>query len=135
MPPRAALLLGYDLHPIEFEFVAARDLSLTERLEHGEFWRARNWAHPAWIASAANAIVRHNVDFEDGGYWMHAGVGVDLHQPVADGADLMVQGRVVELFERSVHRFMICDVLVTVGGAPAASIRSTSVYGAASVSP
>lgn len=75
--------------------------------------------------------MRNNVAFEDGGYWMHAGVRLDLHQPVPDGAHLVGTGRVSELFRRTAHRFMVCDVAIGIGGSPAASIRSTSVYGAA----
>jgi hypothetical protein len=132
VPPRAELLDRYELHPIEFEHVAERDLPRADRLAHGGFWSERSWAHPAWLASAANAIVRHNVAFEDGGYWLHAGIEVALHHPVLDGADLVARGCVVELFERSTHRFMVCDMSLIADGVPAASIRSTSVYGAAS---
>ncbi len=131
VPPRDELLDGYELHPIDFDHVAERDLLLACHLTHGALWAERGWAHPGWLASAANAIVRHNVNFEDGGYWMHAGVTVDLHQPVADGAHLTARGRVTELFQRATHRFMVCEVSIESDGTPAASIRSTSVYGAA----
>ena len=131
VPPQAELLDGYELHPIEFDYVAERDLRLTDHLVHAGFWQRIGWAHPAWLASAANAIVRNNVAFEDGGYWMHAGVRLDLHQPVPDGAHLVATGRVSKLFRRTAHRFMVCDVAIGIGGSPAASIRSTSVYGAA----
>jgi hypothetical protein len=131
VPPRAASLTDYELHPVEFEFRADRDLRIVDHLGHAAFWRERGWAHPAWLASAANAIVRCNVDFEDGGYWLHAGVGVALHAPVRDGAHLVARGRVTELFERSTHRFMVCDVTIESDDQAMASIRSTSVYGAA----
>ena len=133
VPPVAELLDGYQLHPIEFDHVAERDLTLTKGLERADSWQRNGWAHPAWLASAANAIVRHNVAFEDGGYWVQAGVTVDLHRPIPDGAHLVAAGQVSELFQRSTHRFMVCDVSICADGAPAASVRSTSVYGAATV--
>lgn len=131
VPPRAELLDGYELHPIEFDFVAGRDLGLARHLAHGATWLERGWAHPGWLASAANAIVRYNVDFDNGGYWKHAGIAVHLHEPVNDGAHLIARGRVTELFERATHRFMVCGVTIDCDGAPAASMFSTSVYGAA----
>ncbi len=131
VPPVAELLDSYQFHPIGFDHVAERDLRFTEGLERADSWSRNGWAHPAWLASAANAIIRHNVAFEDGGYWVQAGVTVDLHRPIQDGARLVAAGQVNELFQRSTHRFMVCDVSICEDGAPAASIRSTSVFGSA----
>lgn len=45
VPPQAELLDGYELHPIEFDHVAERDLRLTDHLVQAGFWRRIGWAH------------------------------------------------------------------------------------------
>jgi hypothetical protein len=134
VPPSRERLDGFVLHPVEFDFVADRDLAFAAHLPSGSFWADRQWAHPAWLGLGAQAIVRHNIDFEDGGYWMYAGLQIQLHAPVFDGSHLEMRGRVSDLFDRTNHRFATCEVLAIVNDDVVASMHSTFVYGPAQTS-
>lgn len=119
---------GLVLTPVRCTFLADRDLEMTPPMADGAFWREHRWAHPAWLSSAANAIFRENVEFASPTHWHHAGIETTMHAPVPDGAEVVVAGRVVELFDRPRNRFVVSATEATVDGLPVMSLRSTFVY-------
>jgi hypothetical protein len=132
VPPFPDTVGGLVLRPLEFDFIADRDLAFVNELADGEWWRSRGWAHPAWIASGANALLAKSISFDNGGYWRHAGSELRQRHPIASGARLLLQGRVDELFQGPHHRFGVAAVSVLANNVPAAELRVTFVYGAAS---
>lgn len=126
--PTPEALAGLIFDPLHFRFDAARDLAFVAGLPDADFWRSERTAHPAWLGSAANAITRNNIDFGSGGRWLHAGLRVDLHAPVEDGASLEIAGRIESLFERRGRRFAVAALAVRAGSRVIASLRNTFVY-------
>jgi hypothetical protein len=120
------------LRPLEFDFIAERDLAFVDDLPDGDWWRSRGWAHPAWVASGANAVLANSIAFDDGGYWRHSGSEMRQLRPIGSGARLLLKGRVEELFQGRHHRFGVAAISVFANGVPAAALRVTFVYGAAS---
>jgi acyl-coenzyme A thioesterase PaaI-like protein len=116
------------LTPIRFCFEADRDLQFTRSIEDSRFWTDRGWAHPAWLASATNAIVRQNVAFPPPGHWTNAGVEFHLHAPIGPGSLVTMTGVIDELFDRRRHRFAVASITASVDGEPVASLRNTFVY-------
>jgi hypothetical protein len=94
----------------------------------GELWRRLGWAHPAWLASATNAIVRRNVDFAPPGTWTNAGLAVHQHEPIADGSTITLTGGIRELFDRGRNRFAVSALTAWVDGVAVASLDNTFVY-------
>jgi hypothetical protein len=131
VPPLPDAVEGLVLRTMEFDFRAGRDLSFVAELEDGEWWRRRGWAHPAWVATAANAVLANSIAFHDGSYWKHAGTELRHLQPIASGARLRIDGRVERVFQGPHHRFAVATMTVRSDGVPAAALRVTFVYGAA----
>lgn len=119
---------GLMLGPLSFVFDANRDLAFTRGLDDADFWTDRRWAHPAWIASASNAVIRTHIDFPPPGGWTNAGLALTMHEPVTDATTLTIGGQVTETFDRGDHRFAVADLLVGAGTEPIVSIRNTFVY-------
>lgn len=128
VPNTREALDGLVLTPIRFTFLADRDLEMTPNMADGSFWRDHRWAHPAWLGSAANAIFRENVEFASPLHWHHAGIETTVHGAVPDGAEVVVAGRVGELFDTARNQFAVSATEATVNGEPVMSIRSTFVY-------
>jgi hypothetical protein len=131
VPPFQAAVGCLVLRPLEFDFLADRDLTFVEELPDGEWWQRRGWAHPAWVASGANAVLANSIAFSDGGYWKHAGSETQHLQPIASGARIRIDGRIERIFEGAHHRFAVAAMRVLADGVPAALLRATFVYGAA----
>ncbi|MDO8389457.1 MAG: hypothetical protein Q7V57_03135 [Actinomycetota bacterium] len=128
VPNTHAALDGLVLTPVRCTFLADRDLEMTPGMADGGFWREHRWAHPAWVASAANAVFRENVEFESPTHWHHAGIETTFHAPVTDGAEVVLAGRVAQLFDTARNRFAVSATEATVNGEPVMSLRSTFVY-------
>ena len=129
--PEPASIDGLVLRPVTFTFDAARDLRIGDHLPGGEFWQQRGWAHPGWIATAANAAARMSIELRPE-RWMYAGVRIDLHRAAPDASVLTIGGRVAELFESRRYRFAVCELaLHDAAIGPVASMRTTFVYGTA----
>jgi hypothetical protein len=126
--PNSDSLAGRVLAPIHFSFDAERDLRFAETLSDYPEWQRRGWAHPAWLGSAANALIRMNIDFAQDGQWLHAGLRIDLRAPIRDRARIEMGGRVETLFERGPYRFAACALEAIAEGEPVASMRTTFVY-------
>ena len=77
-----------------FTFDAARDQPFTSAIADGPLWSGNGWAHPAWMASAANAVIHENISFTEPGQWLHAGLQWDTHRPVTDGSPITVGGSI-----------------------------------------
>ena len=116
------------LIPVRFRFDAARDLAFDAPMVDSSFWVERGWAHPAWMASAANAIIRRNVDFPSPGHWLHAGLRLSMHAPIDDGSVIDLTGRIDELFGGRRHRFAVAALEASVAGRPVMSMRNTFAY-------
>jgi hypothetical protein len=119
---------GLVFHPVGFEFLAERDLTLATHLPLGSFWIDRGWAHPGWLATAANAVARTSVDLGVGTSWAYGGVRIALHAPIPDGSRLTISGGVSDLFETRRYRFAVCDLSIDADGRHAASMRTTFTY-------
>jgi hypothetical protein len=128
VPNTAAALEGLVFTPIRCTFLADRDLEMAPGMADGGFWLDHRWAHPAWLGSASNAIVRENVAFELPNQWHHSGIELTMHAPVADGDEVVLAGRIVELFETPRNQFAIAATEATVRGVQVMSLRSTFVY-------
>jgi hypothetical protein len=126
--PRRDDLTDRVFAPLTFEFDAARDLRFTERLSDGALWRRHGCAHPAWLASATNAIVRRNIDFAAPGTWTNAGLTVHQHEPIGDGSTITVTGGIRELFDRGRNRFAVAALTAWVDDVAVASLDNTFVY-------
>lgn len=126
--PDADALRDRTFPAMSFEFDAARDLAFVRHLADGATWRDRGWAHPAWLASATNALLRRSIDFGDPGTWLNAGMSIRQHAPIVDGATIILAGGIDELFERGRHSFAVAGITAWANGEPAASLRNTFVY-------
>ncbi len=82
-------------------------------------------AHPGWLLRAANYVLSRSVRL---GPWIHVASECRNHSVVTDGEVVATRGRVVELFERAGHRFVVLDVLTSVGDRPVTSVRHTAIY-------
>jgi hypothetical protein len=129
--PRPETLDGLELVSLEVDFDADRDLAFVGELEDGGWWRERGWAHPAGLASGANAVLERSIAFLDGGYWKHAGTEAQQLQPIESGSRVLFGGEIVELFDGPHHRFAIAAIQVLADGCPAAVLRVVFVYGPA----
>jgi len=127
LDPIADLVIGAELGSVELDFDAARDLAFTHRLDADDPWRAMSVAHPAWLTSAVNALIRRSVEFEDGRF-VHAGVAVSTRVPIETGAHLVVHAKVVDRFDTANRHFAVINVVFTSGGTPMVTLDHTIAY-------
>jgi hypothetical protein len=84
------------------------------------------FANPAFALGLANWILSANVRL---GPWIHAQSEVRNHAAIPLGSSLVVEGRVVDLFDRRGHEFVDLDVGVYLeAGAPALSASHRAIY-------
>ena len=127
----AELLDGLRLAPLRFEFDAGRDLMIVRDIADGATWSDHRWAHPAWLVSSANAVIKRSVDFGWPRVWVNAGTEIDLHGVVCDGETVEVEAAVESLFERGRHRFANVVFALSAAGRRVASVRYALIYGRA----
>jgi hypothetical protein len=89
-----------------------------QELDTDDLWRDRRDAHPAFIVSAANVVVRQAIDFIDG-RWLQGGANLRLFRPIADGSRLTFTGRVGKGFVAGERVFSLAEILVAADGEPA----------------
>ncbi len=82
-------------------------------------------AHPGWLLRGANYVLSQSVRL---GPWIHVGSECRHHSVVTDGEVVATRGLVVDLFEKRGHRFVVMDVLTSVGERPVSSVRHTAIY-------
>ena len=90
-----------------------------------EVYRDPPVAHPGWLLRGANYVLSQSVRL---GPWIHVGSECRHHSVVTDGEVVATRGRVVDLFERGGHRFVVLDVLTSVSDRPVSSVRHTAIY-------
>ena len=84
------------------------------------------FAHPAFTLALANWVLAANVRL---GPWIHAQSEVHHHGAIPLGSQLVVEGRIRDLFERSGHEFVDLDVAVFVEPDTAAlSVNHRAIY-------
>ena len=82
--------------------------------------------HPGYLIRFANAILVRNVEL---GPWIHVSSDVTHYSAVPLGEGFTTRARVVELFERKGHSFVVLDVLVArESGTPVTRTRHTAIY-------
>jgi hypothetical protein len=116
------LMLGSE----QFTFDADRDLEFTALLGD-DWWREHRVAHPTWLISAANGLLRNNLDFADG-RWVHAGATVQNIGVIESGSVIDLYGRFARLFVAGGRDFAEVDFLFAVDGAPKTMMRFVIVY-------
>ena len=121
-------LTSLRLQPLSFVFDAARDLHMVRDLEDGPVWIDHGWAHPAWLTSSANAMIRRSIDFGHPPTWINAGTSIDLHGCVLDGDTVVVEGSVNSMFDRGRHCFAVIGFAASVGSRRVMSMRYTLIY-------
>jgi hypothetical protein len=83
-------------------------------------------AHPAFTLALANWVLTANVQL---GAWIHAQSDVQYHGAIPLGSQLVVEGRIRDLFERGGHEFADLDVAVFVEpDTPALSVSHRALY-------
>jgi acyl dehydratase len=94
--------------------------------DHPAFRGPEAIAHPGYLIRHANTILARNVVL---GPWIHVSSDVEHFGLVHHGDPLSTRGRVVDLFERKGHRFVVLDVLVVAGDSRAVlRARHTAIY-------
>jgi hypothetical protein len=105
------------LGTLEVEFNLARDSAFVQHLDPDDPWQGRSDAHPAFIVSAANVLVRRAIDFIDG-RWLQGGANISLFRPIRAGSKLTFTGRMGGGFTTSARDFSMAEVLVSADGVP-----------------
>jgi acyl dehydratase len=81
--------------------------------------------HPGYLIRWANTVLTGTVQL---GPWIHVSSEVQHYSTVRAGEDFAARGRVVDLFERKGHRFVVLDVLLAAGERPVYRCRHTAIY-------
>ncbi len=118
LPGVASVIAGQSLGELATDFDASRDLAFVEELDADDPWRGRRDAHPAFVVSAANVVVRQAIDFIDG-RWLQGGANLRLFRPIADGSRLTLTGRIGTGFVAGERVFSLAEILVAADGEPA----------------
>jgi hypothetical protein len=116
------LVLGSE----RFTFDADRDLAFTTVIgDH--WWQEHRAAHPTWLISAANGLLRNNLDFADG-RWVHAGATVQHFGVIESGSVIDLYGRFTRLFVANGRDFAEVDFLFSVDNVRKTMMRFVIVY-------
>jgi hypothetical protein len=84
------------------------------------------WANPAFTLGCANWVLAQNVRL---GPWIHVQSEVRHFAAVPRGSGLVIESRVVDLFERGGHEFVDLDVAVFLApDTPALAARHRAIY-------
>lgn len=126
--PRPEELVGQVLGSVQLRFDMSQDGPDRGALESDDPWRSLPFAHPAWLSTAVNALIRDSIAVPDR-RWVHAGTSVRSIAPIAAGAAITVTARVDRLFDSSRHRFADIAAVVRSNGQPALTAMLTIVYG------
>lgn len=127
VPATAEMLDGLAFIAPAFGFDADRDLAFAAEVDPDGWWRRTRWAHPAWVVSAVNGVLRETIAFADG-RWVHAGTAITHLAPIPSGARVSIAGRVSSLFSTAAHDFAVVEALASTAGVPAMAMELTIVY-------
>jgi hypothetical protein len=111
------VIAGQPLGILEVDFDAARDNAFVRHLAADDPWQGRSDAHPAFIVSAANVLIRSAIDFVDG-RWLQGGANIEFFQRIPDGSQLTFTGRMGKGFTAGVRVFSMAEILVAADGVP-----------------
>ncbi len=94
--------------------------------DHAIYAGADALAHPGWLIRFANDVLHRSVLM---GPWIHVESKTTHFGLVRYGDDLSTRARVVELFERKGHHFVVLDVATFANGDRAIQrVRHTAIY-------
>ncbi|MGY2004432.1 hypothetical protein [Blastococcus sp. SYSU DS1024] len=82
-------------------------------------------AHPGWVLRLANRVLATNVVL---GPWIHASSTVQNYGLIHHGARLSCRGVVSKQYERSGHKFVELDLVLTADDELVATITHTAIY-------
>jgi hypothetical protein len=119
-PPLAGVsevIVRQRLGTLETEFDLARDSSFVQHLDPDDPWQGRSDAHPAFIVSVANVLVRRAIDFVDG-RWLQGGANIALFRPIPPHSKLTFTGRMGDGFIAGARDFSMAEILVSANGVP-----------------
>jgi hypothetical protein len=105
------------LGTLEVEFDLARDSSFVQHLDADDPWQGRSEAHPAFIVSVANVLIRRAIDFVDG-RWLQGGANMTFFRPIPPRSKLTFTGRMADGFTTSARDFSMAEILVSADGVP-----------------
>jgi hypothetical protein len=83
-------------------------------------------AHPGYLLGLANEIFVKNFKLNP---WIHVGSDLINHSLARDGEELVVRGRIRQVFERKGHQMVSMDLLLVAGERRVlAQVRHTAIY-------
>ena len=127
LDPSQYLFAGADLGSVSLIFDATRHSAFFSNLEPDDPWEGRTDAHPAWLISAGNALVRRSVAFQ-GGLFAQAGVTLSLFEPISSGAPVVIQGTVLDQFSKGSREFAVLRFTLSVNKRVHAIVDQTIAY-------
>jgi hypothetical protein len=83
------------------------------------------YANTSFLVGLTNSLLAANVAL---GPWLHLEARFQHFAPVPNGGDLIVEGEIVDLFEKKGHEFVDLDVSIFLGDAAALSARMRAIY-------
>ena len=122
-----SLSAGARYGSISVDFDAARDQAFLERLAVADPFFERGLAHPAWLLSAANALMRRALALPLPNS-AQAGVTITSLAPIVSGATLVIDGRLLERFDRGERHFLVSRIGVRSAGELVALLDLTSCW-------
>jgi acyl-coenzyme A thioesterase PaaI-like protein len=121
------LSVGTRFGSIEIDFDARRDQGFLNALSRPDPFQALGIAHPGWLLSAVNAIIRRAVALPRTNS-AQAGTTITSFAPIGSGATLLLDGQVLELFESKGRHYVVTSATVRAGEVVAAVVEVTSCY-------
>lgn len=123
-----SLAIGTVLGSIDAEFTpeAAARLVIEVPDDHTTYQGPAAVAHPGYLIRFANDVLHRTVRM---GPWIHVESQTQHFGLVRFGDQLTTRARVIELFERKGHRFVVLDVATFANGdGPVQRVRHTAIY-------
>jgi hypothetical protein len=120
----ASFSIGEPLGSLEFTLDLSGDAEFLDNMvETSPIYR--DLCHPAFWIAQANEILAHNIAL---GPWIHTASETQHYAIGRDGARLSLRGRVVDLYEKRGHEFVIADLcLFGEAERPVAQIKHTAI--------
>jgi len=123
----AELAVGTRYGSTKVDFDAQRDQDFLNKLSDEDLWQRLGIAHPAWLLSAANGLIRRAVALPLPNS-AQAGVTITSLAPIKSDTTLLIDGQVIDLFEKKDRHFVVSRVTVRTGDVVAAVLDLTSCY-------
>jgi acyl dehydratase len=123
-----SLAIGTVLGSVDTTFTAeaAGRLAIEVPDDHAIYQGPDAVAHPGYLIRFANEVLHRTVRM---GPWIHVESETQHFGTVRFGEQLSTRARVVDLFERKGHRFVVLDVATFAGGSrPIQRVGHTAIY-------